>query len=82
MKYFSFKETSNKGWMLCPNWDAFWSEGQSLSGALPCLAREQRDCPGRSGCVFVVRTAQIFMGKNTNMSALFGKNPTKNLKNS
>ena len=33
MKYFTFKETSNQGWMLCPNWDAFWSEGRQIQGS-------------------------------------------------
>ena len=37
--YFKFKETSNNGWTLCPEWDMFWTEGQPINGSfnlIPC----------------------------------------------
>lgn len=37
-KYFSFKETSNNGWTLCPNWNEFWSEGQIVRGSFNLIA--------------------------------------------
>lgn len=36
--YFNFRESSNNGWMICPNWDEFWTDGKIIKGSFNLLA--------------------------------------------
>ena len=36
--YFNFRESSNNGWMICPSWDEFWTDGKIIRGSFSLLA--------------------------------------------
>ena len=77
MKYFSFKETSNKGWMLCPEWDAFWSEGQSLAGSFAVLGARVAGLSWAQWLRFCRQNGADLYGKEHKYVCAIWKEPNK-----
>lgn len=77
MKYFTFKETSNQGWMLCPNWDAFWSEGQQIQGGFNVICARVAGLSWAQWLRFCRQNGASLYGKEHKYVCAIWKEPNK-----
>lgn len=77
MKYFTFKETSNQGWMLCPNWDAFWSEGQQIQGSFNVICARVAGLSWAQWLRFCRQNGASLYGKEHKYVCAIWKEPNK-----
>lgn len=77
MKYFTFKETSNQGWMLCPNWDAFWSEGQQIQGSFNVICARVAGLSWAQWLRFCRQNGATLYGKEHKYVCAIWKEPNK-----
>lgn len=77
MKYFTFKETSNQGWMLCPNWDVFWSEGQQIQGSFNVICARVAGLSWAQWLRFCRQNGASLYGKEHKYVCAIWKEPNK-----
>ena len=76
-KYFTFKETSNKGWMLCPEWSEFWQEGKMLSGSFAVIACRVSGLSWAQWLRFCRQNGATLYGKDHKYVCAIWKEPNK-----
>lgn len=77
MNYFTFKETSNNGWMLCPNWNAFWSEGQEVRGSFAVICARVAGLSWAQWLRFCRQNGASLYGKDHKYVCAIWKEPNK-----
>lgn len=81
MKYFTFRQTSNNGWMLCPSWDEFWSEGQKVEGSFFVVACRVSGLSWAQWLRFCRQNGATLYGKEYKYVRAVWKEPNKEFEN-
>jgi len=75
--YFKFRETTNHGWTLCPEWDAFWTEDQKINGSFNLVACRVSGLSWPQWLRFCRQNGATLYGKGHKYIAAIWKEPNR-----